>query len=176
VPGSVLWLLEDNPQATQNLQREAAERGLDPARLIFAPRVVVDAHLGRLPLADFMLDNWPCSAHTTASDALWMGVPLVTLMGESFASRVCGSLLHAVGLGELACTDVVAYEATAIALARDRERLAAMRRHLDEGRNGFPLFDGARFARDIEALYERMWERTAAGLPPAHLAPRSSGI
>jgi predicted O-linked N-acetylglucosamine transferase (SPINDLY family) len=169
VPGSVLWLLADNPQATQNLQREAAERGLDPARLIFAPRVGVDAHLGRLPLADFMLDNWPCSAHTTASDALWMGVPLVTLMGESFASRVCGSLLHAVGLGELACTDVAAYEATTIALARDRERLAALRHHLNEGRAGFPLFDGARFARDIEALYERMWTRAASGLPAAPL-------
>jgi predicted O-linked N-acetylglucosamine transferase (SPINDLY family) len=174
VPGSVLWLMADNPQASTNLRLEAERRGLDPQRLVFAPRVGVDQHLARLPLADFMLDNWPCNAHTTASDALWSGVPLVTLMGESFASRVAGSLLHAVGLGELACSSVEAYEATAIALASDRPRIAALRRHLDAGRTGFPLFDGARFAGDLEALYLRMVERARAGLPPAALAAAPS--
>jgi predicted O-linked N-acetylglucosamine transferase (SPINDLY family) len=169
VPRSVLWLLADNPQATQNLKLEAGKRGIDPSRLVFAPRAGVEQHLARLPLADFMLDNWPCNAHTTASDALWMGVPMVTLMGESFASRVAGSLLHAVGLGELACGSVAQYEATAIDLLQRPERLQALRRHLDEGRSGFALFDGARFAGDLEALYQRMADRARLGLPPAAL-------
>ena len=162
-PKAILWLLEDNPQATQNLQRAARQRGVDPARLVFAPRVPVQAHLARLPVADFMLDNWPCNAHTTASDALWMGVPLVTLMGDSFASRVAGSLLHAVGLGELACTSVQDYEATAIELLAKPQRLLALRRHLDEGRAQFPLFDGARFAADLESLYLRMVAQARQG-------------
>lgn len=170
VPGSSLWLLADNQQAIRNLEREAAARGLEPGRIRFAPRVGVEHHLARLPAVDFMLDNWPCGAHTTASDALWMGVPVVTLMGENFASRVAASLLHAVGLGELACTGIAQYEATAIALANDPARLAAMRRHLDEGRAGFALFDGRRFARDLEALYERMAGRARQGLAPAALA------
>lgn len=169
VPGSSLWLLADNQQAIRNIEREAAARGLAPGRIRFAPRVGIEHHLARLPAVDFMLDNWPCGAHTTASDALWMGVPVVTLMGENFASRVAGSLLHAVGLGELACTSLAQYEETAIALARDPARLAALRRHLDEGRDGFALFDGRRFARDLEALYERMAERARQGLAPAAL-------
>lgn len=169
VPRAILWLLEDNPQATSNLKRAALQRGVDPVRIVFAPRVPVDAHLARLPVADFMLDNWPCNAHTTASDSLWMGVPLVTLMGDSFASRVAGSLLHAVGLGELACTSAAQYEATAIALLNDPVRLQALRRHLDQGRRGFALFDGARFAADLEGLYRRMVERERLGLPPQAL-------
>jgi len=170
VPNSILWLLEDNAQAVANLRRGAQERGIDPARLVFAPRVRADVHLSRLPVADFMLDNWPCNAHTTASDALWMGVPLVTLMGESFSSRVAGSVLNAVGLGELACTTVELYEATAIDLLNNPARLQALRRHLDEGRMAFPLFDGGRFARDLEGLFERMVERGRLGLPVDHLA------
>lgn len=170
VPGSILWLLADNQQAIRNIEREAAARRLEPQRIRFAPRVGIEHHLARLPVVDFMLDNWPCSAHTTASDALWMGVPVLTLMGEGFASRVAGSLLHSVGLPELACTSVQQYEQTAIALMRDPERLQAMRRHLSEGREGFALFDGKRFARDLEALYERMAERDRQGLPPAALA------
>ena len=170
VPNSILWLLDDNAQATHNLKLAAVERGVAPERIVFAPRVPVDIHLARLPVADFMLDNWPCNAHTTASDSLWMGVPMVTLMGDSFASRVAGSLLHAVGLGELACTCVEDYEATAIALLNDPQRVQALRRHLDEGRGSFTLFDGARFARDLEALYERMVERERRGLAVDHLA------
>ena len=175
VPRSVLWLLEDNPQATKNLRLAAVQRGIDPARLFFAPRVPVDVHLARLPVADFMLDNWPCNAHTTASDSLWMGVPMVTLMGDSFASRVAGSLVQAVGLGELACTCSEDYEATAIALLDDAPRLQKLRRHLEEGRAGFPLFDGARFARDLEALFERMLERERRGSSPDHLAADAAG-
>jgi predicted O-linked N-acetylglucosamine transferase (SPINDLY family) len=170
VPQSVLWLLEDNPQATRNLCRAAAERGIDADRLVFAARVPVHTHLARLPMADFMLDNWPCNAHTTASDSLWMGVPMVTLMGESFASRVAGSLLHAVGLGDLACTRIEDYEATAIDLLHNKPRLQAMRRHLDEGRMGFSLFNGAGFARDLEGLFERMVERERQGAVLDHLA------
>jgi predicted O-linked N-acetylglucosamine transferase (SPINDLY family) len=169
VPESLLWVLEDNAQATQNLQREAVAAGVDPARLRFAPRAPLQVHLARLPLADLMLDNWPCNAHTTASDALWMGLPIVTLAGEIFASRVCASLLHAVGLDELACDSVQQYEDTAIALLRDPERLRGLRRHLDEGRATFPLFDGKRFAADLEGLYERMVERERLGLAPDHL-------
>lgn len=168
-PRTVLWLLFDNQQAMDNLRREAAAAGVDPARLIFAPRVPVQAHLARLPLADFMLDNWPCNAHTTASDALWMGVPMVTLQGEIFASRVAGSLLHGVGLGELVCRDVAQYVDTAVALADDPARLQRLRAHLDAGRASFPLFDGARFAADLERLYQRMAERARAGLAPAAL-------
>lgn len=170
VPQGVLWLLRDNPQASSNLQREAQRHGVDPARLLFAPRVASAAHLARLPAADFMLDNWPCNAHTTASDALWMGVPMVTLMGEIFASRVAGGLLHSVGLGELVCSSVSQYEATAIALAGDAARLHRLRAHLDAGRTAFPLFDGARFASDLEHLYGRMVDRARRGLPPAALA------
>ncbi|MDH5541290.1 MAG: hypothetical protein OEY03_17970, partial [Rhizobacter sp.] len=169
VPRSILWLLEDNAQATLNLRRAAQLRGVDPGRIVFAPRVPVQMHLARLPAADFMLDNWPCNAHTTASDALWMGVPLVTLMGDSFASRVAGSLLHAVALGELACDSVAQYEATAISLLNEPDRLQALRRHLDEGRGGFPLFDGARFAAGLERLYLRMVERERLKLPPLAL-------
>jgi predicted O-linked N-acetylglucosamine transferase (SPINDLY family) len=174
VPNSLLWLLEDNEQATHNLRREAQARGVDPARLVFAPRVATAVHLSRLPLADLMLDNWPCNAHTTASDALWMGVPIVTLSGEIFASRVCASLLHAVGLGELACDSVAQYEATAIDLLRDPQRRQRLRNHLDNGRAAFPLFDGRRFAGDLEHLYERMAERARLGLPPEALAAEAS--
>jgi len=169
VPKGLLWLLDDNAQASRNLRLEAERAGIDPARVVFAPRVPVDVHLSRLPCADFMLDNWPCNAHTTASDTLWMGVPLVTKTGEIFASRVAAGLLNAVGLGELVCDSVEQYEATAIALANDPGRLRRLRAHLDAGRASFPLFDGKRFAHDLEALYERMAERSRAGLPVDHL-------
>jgi predicted O-linked N-acetylglucosamine transferase (SPINDLY family) len=170
VPHCILWLLDDNDQAKRNLHRATIQRGVDPERIVFAPRVPVHVHHARLPAADFMLDNWPCNAHTTASDALWMGVPMVTCMGDSFASRVAGSLLHAVGLGELACTSVEQYEATAIALLNDPTRLQRLRCHLEEGRMGFALFDGARFAAGLEALYLRMVERERQGLAPHPLA------
>jgi len=170
VPNSVLWLLHDNPQATANLRSEAAHHGIAAERLIFAPRASVSDHLSRLPLADLMLDNWPCNAHTTASDALWMGVPLATVIGESFASRVAASLLTAVGLDRLVFADAADYEAGVISLLRQPERLQAMRDQLERGRSTGPLFDGGRFARDLESLYRRMVERSRAGLGPQALA------
>jgi predicted O-linked N-acetylglucosamine transferase (SPINDLY family) len=169
VPEAVLWLLDGNEQAKANLRREAEARGVDAGRLLFAPAVPPALHQSRLPLADLMLDTWPCNAHTTASDALWAGLPLLTLSGEIFASRVAGSLLRAVGLEELVTHDPAAYEATAVALLRDPARLAALRRRLVEGRLSHPLFDSARFTADLEALYERMAARERAGLAPEHL-------
>ena len=174
VPNAVLWLLHDNPQATANLRLEATRHGIDPDRLIFAPKASVSDHLARLPLADLMLDNWPCNAHTTASDALWMGVPLATVIGETFASRVAASLLTAVGLDALVFADAPAYEAGVIELLQQPERLQAMRNHLAQGRSTFPLFDGGRFARDLESLYRRMVERSRAGLGPQALAAAPS--
>lgn len=170
VPNAVLWLLHDNPQATANLRREATRHGIDPDRLIFAPKASVSDHLARLPLADLMLDNWPCNAHTTASDALWMGVPLATVIGETFASRVAASLLTAVDLESLVFADAAAYESGVIELLQQPERLRAMRDHLQQGRSTFSLFDGARFAGDLESLYRRMVERSRAGLGPQALA------
>lgn len=170
VPSALLWLLFDNDQACSNLRSEAARAGIATERLVFAPRLAVENHLARLPVADLMVDNWPCNAHTTASDALWMGVPIVTMKGEGFASRVAGSLLNSVGLPELACGSVADYEATIIDLLSNRSRLQALRDHLDAGRKGFSLFDGQQFARDLESLYGRMIDRAAQGLPPAPLA------
>jgi len=169
LPGSVLWLLRWNQNVQATLTRAAAERGIDPARLLFAPVVKIEEHLSRLACADLFLDAWPCNAHTTAGEALWAGVPVVTLKGEAFVQRVAASLLHAVGLDELVCTDRAAYRDTALALARDGARRTRLREHLVRQRTQSALFDGAGFARGIEALYERMWERTLHGLPPAAL-------
>ncbi len=169
IPDSVLWLLEDNLQATTNLRREAAARGVHPGRLIFAPRLPNTQNLARLPLADLMLDNWPCNAHTTASDMLWMGVPLLTVQGESFAARVASSLLNAVGLPELVCSDAAEYEAAALSLLRDPGRLRALRERLSERLTHQPLFDGAAHACALEALFLRMLDRAANGLPPTAL-------
>jgi predicted O-linked N-acetylglucosamine transferase (SPINDLY family) len=169
LPQAVLWLLEWNEQSRANLTREAQARGIDPARLVWAPRLAPAEHMARMQLADLFVDTWPCNAHTTASDALWAGVPVVTWAGRTFASRVAASLVHAAGLPELACRDVAHYEETIIALAGDAPRRQAMRAHLVAARTGSPLFDSLRFARDIEALYERMMQRHAQGLAPDHL-------
>lgn len=174
VPDSVLWMLGDHEQARRNLLREVEARGIAPSRVVFADRVGVAWHLARLPAADLMVDNWPCNAHTTASEMLWMGVPVVTMMGDTFASRVAASLLHAVGLGELACTSVAEYEARAIELLTNRQRLQSVRDHLAAVRTTTPLFDGRRFAADLERLYARMVDLAAAGRPPEAL-PAEAG-
>jgi predicted O-linked N-acetylglucosamine transferase (SPINDLY family) len=165
----VLWLLESNPQAMANLAREAAARSIDPARIVFAPFVPPEQHLPRLMAADLFLDTLPYNAHTTASDALWVGLPVVTCQGETFAARVAASLLRAADCEELVTGSLDAYEALALALARDPDRLAAIRHRLVDGRMRLPLFDSARFARDLESLYLRMTERHRVGLPPAPL-------
>jgi predicted O-linked N-acetylglucosamine transferase (SPINDLY family) len=166
VEGSVLWLLEEQPRGSDNLRREAAARGIDPARLVFAAKAPVGEHLARQRAADLFLDTLPCNAHTTASDALWAGLPVVTRCGESFAARVAASLLHAVGLPELVTTTAADYEALAIALARDPARRARLREHLARDPTRLTLFDTPAFARGLEAAFERMHARRMAGLPP----------
>jgi predicted O-linked N-acetylglucosamine transferase (SPINDLY family) len=169
LPDAVLWLLNWNKDAPAALRREAQARGVDPQRIVFADAVHQREHLDRIGCADLFLDTWPCNAHTTASDALWAGVPIVTYTGRTFASRVAGSLLHAVGVPELACDSVARYESLVLELAHDRARLAALRARVQEARLHSALFDGAGLAKGIEHLYERMWERALAGLPPEHL-------
>jgi predicted O-linked N-acetylglucosamine transferase (SPINDLY family) len=170
VPDSVLWLREENAYATANLRQEAARRGVDGNRLIFAPRMPSPAeHLARQRCADLFLDALPYNAHTTASDALWAGLPVLTCLGETFAGRVAASLLHAIGLPELVTATTEAYEAMAIALATDPARLGALKEKLARNRLTTPLFDTVRFARHLEAAYTAMYERHQADLPPDHI-------
>jgi len=167
VPESVLWLRHTDDDTDQHLIREAEARGVPPERLIFAPRVPSQAdHLARQDLADLFLDTLPYNAHTTASDALWMGLPVLTQVGKTFASRVAGSLLHAAGLAELVTQSGAEYVATARDLATDPVRLARIRTHLGAARSGSPLFDTARFTRHLEAAYRTMWGRHRGGDPP----------
>src|SRR5262249_23908036 len=166
VDGSVLWLFRSNDLACANLRREAAARGVDPSRLVFAPLRDHPDHLARLTLADLFLDTLPYNAHTTASDALWAGLPVVTCLGETFAGRVAGSLLRAVGLAELITTSLGDYEALALKLARDPQQLASIKAKLARNRDTYPLFDTARFTRHIEAAYTTMWERHQMGELP----------
>jgi predicted O-linked N-acetylglucosamine transferase (SPINDLY family) len=169
VPGSVLWLLEDNATAAANLRRAAEARGVGAQRLVFAPRMPLPEHLARQRAAGLFLDTLPCNAHTTASDALWAGLPVLTLMGESFAARVAGSLLNAVGLPELVTTDQAHYEALAVELASDPGRLAALRARLHENRTTAPLFATGLYTRQLENAYFQMHERQRAGLGPGHI-------
>jgi predicted O-linked N-acetylglucosamine transferase (SPINDLY family) len=149
-----------------HLVGEAAARGVAADRLVFAPRLPsVADHLARHRLADLFLDTLPYNAHTTASDALWAGLPVLTCRGGSLAGRVAASLLHAVGLDELAVPDLAAYEALALGLAREPARLGALRRRLAADRATAPLFDTPRFARNLEVAYRRMWETRLAGRP-----------
>lgn len=148
VPGSVLWLLE-GPHAG-NLRAEAVARGIDAARLVFAPKADPAAHLARHGAADLFLDTWPYGAHTTASDALWAGLPVVTVLGDQFPARVGASLLTAIGMPELIASTPQDYEMLALALARDPARLAALRQTLAQNRLSAPLFDSAAFQRDYE--------------------------
>jgi predicted O-linked N-acetylglucosamine transferase (SPINDLY family) len=170
VEGSVLWLIEDSPVAAGNLRKEAERRGVRAERLVFAPRMALPDHLARHRNADLFLDTLPYNAHTTASDALWAGLPVLTCVGEAFASRVAASLVAAVGLPELIAKTPAEFEAVAIALAGDRARLEQVRAKLLANRPTAPLFDTPRFARHIEAAYAQMHERHLAGLPPDHIA------
>jgi predicted O-linked N-acetylglucosamine transferase (SPINDLY family) len=172
LPGSVLWLLESHPVAHENLRKEARARGVNPARLIFAPLAPYAEHLGRLRLADLALDTYPYTSHTTGSDALWAGVPMVTRIGETFASRVAASLLHAAGLPELVVQTDDEYFERVLSLARQPERLAALRSKLAAQRLTCPLFDTERFTRDLERLYQAMWsQHLSGGKAPIVLQP-----
>ncbi|HQR50143.1 MAG TPA: tetratricopeptide repeat protein [Methylophilaceae bacterium] len=166
VPGSVLWLLECNPWAKANLRREIAARGVEPGRLIFAPRVPIEQHLARHRCADLFLDTLPYNAHTTTSDALWMGLPLVTCAGETFAARVAGSLLRAAGFPQLVTGNLHDYQALALRLATSPDELHALRTVLAQQCDTAPLFDTPRFARHLQQAYRAMWQRYASGQPP----------
>ncbi len=166
VPHAVLWLPETSGEATATLRREAASRAIAPDRLIFAPYARHADHLARLAAADLFLDTLPYNAHTTASDALWMGLPVVTCTGEPFCARVATSLLHATGLGELATASLAEYEALALALARDPQRLVALRRQLDASRATARLFDSPATTRALETAFTQMWRRYCEGKRP----------
>jgi protein O-GlcNAc transferase len=169
-PESVLWLLSTNPCAETNLRRAAESKGIAGARLIFAPHAKVNEHLARHRQADLFLDTLPCNAHTTASDALWAGLPVLTCTGSSFAGRVAASLLTALGLEELITDSLAEYENTARRLASERNRLAAIREKLARNRTAAPLFDTDRYRKHIETAYQTMWERAQRGEPPADFA------
>jgi predicted O-linked N-acetylglucosamine transferase (SPINDLY family) len=166
VPGSVLWLLRNEEDAMARLRGAAQAQGVDPARLVFGPSLPSAQHLARHRLADLFLDTLPYNAHTTASDALWAGLPVLTQMGEAFAGRVAASLLKAVGLPEMITRDTAAYEALAVALGQDAARAAALKAKLAAALPGAPLFDTPRFTRHLEAAFRLMWQRHVEGKAP----------
>jgi predicted O-linked N-acetylglucosamine transferase (SPINDLY family) len=170
VPGSVLWLLDTGVSTSANLRREAGRRGVGPERLLFAPSLPQAEHLARLQLADLALDTFPVTSHTTASDALWAGVPLITLRGETFVSRVAASLLTCIGVPELVTENREDYLALALALARSPGQLAALREKIAAGLAQSPLYDTERFTRDLEALYRQIWQQQRAGIRQPILA------
>jgi predicted O-linked N-acetylglucosamine transferase (SPINDLY family) len=168
-PGSVFWLLVPQADVQARLREAAQQRGVDPARLIFAPFVSPQQHMARLPQADLFLDTFPYGAHTTCNDALWMGLPVLALKGRSFSARVAASLLRAVELSDLVCDTPEHYENMAVALFSDRQTLQAVRAHLETRCMDLPLFDTPRFTQELGALFDRMTARWKAGLPPQAL-------
>ena len=169
VPRAVLWLKDDNRWATAALKECAQAGGIGPDRLVFGRTLPLSAHLARLSLADLALDCTPCGSHTTASDALWAGVPQIACVGNTFAARVSASLLTAVGLPALIVRSPEEYRDLAIRLASDRDTLARIRTPLTANRLSAPLFDSGQFVRHLEAGYEAIWRRAVAGLPPDHI-------
>jgi protein O-GlcNAc transferase len=169
VQGSVLWLLEDNAVATRNLKREASSRGVDPDRLLFAPRLPLPEHLARHTLADLFLDTLPCNAHTTASDALWATLPVLSCPGEGFAARVAASVLHALDLPELIASSPQHYEQLALELALNPQRLTLIRERLAAQRLSSPLFNTLLTTRHIESAYSLIYERYLASYPTDHI-------
>ncbi len=157
VPGSVLWLLTGTSDTNARIRQFAAAQGIAPDRIIFAEKMANPQHLARYPLADLFLDNLPYGAHTTAADALWMGVPIVTLPGRSFASRVCASVVQAAGIGELVCTSPGDYVAKAVELGLDRTKFTTVKQKLIAGRDTCLLFDTPRLVSHLEELYRQMW-------------------
>jgi protein O-GlcNAc transferase len=169
IDGSVLWLLKDNAWAETNLRAEARARDVDPQRLVFAERMPLPLHLARQRCADLFLDTFNYNAHTTASDALWAGLPILTKQGKSFAARVAASLLHATGMPELITETAENYERLALELATNPARLAALRTQLAANRATAPLFNSAQYTRDIERAYEAAFQRLIEGRPADHI-------
>lgn len=167
VPGSVLWVVRNTPRAASNLRLEAARRGVDPDRLVFSGLVPHEKHLARLRAhADLALDNFWHGGGITTIDALWAGVPVLTVAGETPQSRNGASLLHAAGMPELVCPNLESFERLALSLAQDPRRLAAVKAKLMENRERCALFDMARLTRHLEQAYRLMWENYADGNPP----------
>jgi len=175
IPGSVLWLLETRVFVKDNLRWEAHQRGVDPARLIFTAPVALPQFLALNRLADLFLDTLPYNAHTTANDALFAGLPVLTCVGTTFAGRVAGSLLHAIGLPELATSSLHEYEQMALKLARTPGLLAELRQKLALNRETMPLFDMARYTRNLEKAYKQMWQIWRDGGEPRPFALGAAG-
>jgi predicted O-linked N-acetylglucosamine transferase (SPINDLY family) len=170
VPKSVLWLYADSTEARENLAGEAVARGVPPGRIVFAEFAALPEHLGRLKAADLFLDTFPICGHTTASDCLWAGVPLLTREGKSFVARVAGSLLSTIGVPELIAKDLADYEAKAVKLAKDKKLLAGLREKIAKGRETSPLFDAESFTRGLESAYRTMWDAHLLGVEPRDFA------
>jgi predicted O-linked N-acetylglucosamine transferase (SPINDLY family) len=173
VNGSVLWLFEDNPTASANLRLEAKRNGVESERLIFANRLPIEEHLARHTLADLFLDTLPYNAHTTASDSLWAGLPVLTCMGESFASRVAASLLTAMELPELITTSANEYEEKAIKLATDSQMLSSFRERICKNKKSSALFNASLFARHLEMAFEKMHAIYQSDEPAANIIIRA---
>lgn len=169
VDDSVLFLYADNEWAQNNLQKEIEARGIDGARLVFGKRIAIEDYLARYRACDLFLDTFPYNAGTTASDALWVGLPVLTLAGKSFASRVAASLLNAIGLPELITNNSDEYESMAIELAKNPQKLQSIKRNLENNRSRMPLFDTPLFAKNLEAAYTEMYRRYQADLQPYHI-------
>jgi predicted O-linked N-acetylglucosamine transferase (SPINDLY family) len=167
VPGSVLWLLADNSWSENNLRAHAASHGIAAERLVFAPRVAPENYLARYHRADLFLDTFPFNAGTTANDCLWMGCPLLTLTGRSFASRMAGALLTAAGLPELICYDLASYADKAVVLAQDAQTCQQLRRKLAEVRQSGVLFDTPNFVRELESRLKALVQELPTPLPGA---------
>jgi predicted O-linked N-acetylglucosamine transferase (SPINDLY family) len=171
VPGSVLWLLQPHSDAKANLCLEAAQAGVDPQRLLFAPHVAVGEHVARMAAADLFLDTYPYAAHTSANDALLAGLPVLTRVGETLASRIAGSQLHAIGLPELVTESFADYEALALELATQPALLKSYRDRLAANRHRHPLFDMHAYARDFEHAMQALWNEYQA--PSPQIPPNS---
>lgn len=164
--GSVLWLLDSTPETNQRLRQMAANVGIAPERICFAPKRPNPQHLARYRLADLFLDTYPYGAHTTASDAMWMGTPVLTLEGKGFAARVCAGLVRCAGLSELICHSLEDYIGRAVAIARTPGTAAALRHRLDQTRLSSTLFDTPGLVSGLETLFDRMWEEFRTGQLP----------
>jgi predicted O-linked N-acetylglucosamine transferase (SPINDLY family) len=166
VPGSVLWLLGGIAETNDRLRQAAVSGGIDPQRIIFADKLANPQHLARYPLADLFLDSFPYGAHTTASDAMWMGVPILTFAGRTFAARVCPSLVHAAGIGEMVCATPEDYVERAVEFGNDRTRLTPIKEKLVTGRDTCLLFDTPGLVHHLEDAYRRMWADLIRGAVP----------